>query len=186
MLLIILDWTASVLYTVNPLMRGWNCPRPNPNFLTFFRIFQIKQKHTNKPYASSNHRHEIRFQGILYLTQWLFVRHLYSNLRLLSVWELIDFIECLLKRERKHTGYNFWNELKLLKEHKLRRIDWRKFVFQCKSNQIEKFVSSKLRFKIRRRFVTWFGMRKHSKHSSFVKLHVNVSEQTFYKNKVSI
>ena len=64
----------------------------------------------------SNHRHKIRFQGIVcvYVAQWLFIRHLYSNLGLLFVWELDDFTEVLLKREWRGTGYIFLNELKYL------------------------------------------------------------------------
>ena len=63
----------------------------------------------------------------------------YLSKNILISWYLA-FLEVyllgkVLKGERKATGYNFCNELKLKKEHKLRRIDWKKFVFQCKSNR---------------------------------------------------
>ena len=35
----------------NPLTPGSKCPRPTPDFLAFFVIFQSERKHKNKPYA---------------------------------------------------------------------------------------------------------------------------------------
>ena len=48
--------TCEIVYYVkpswfNPLTPALNCPRPTPDFLVFFEIFQSEWKHKNKPYA---------------------------------------------------------------------------------------------------------------------------------------
>ena len=36
---------------INPLTPAFNCPRPTPDFLAFFEVFQSERKHKNKPYV---------------------------------------------------------------------------------------------------------------------------------------
>ena len=43
-----------VIELFNPLMPKWNCPRPTPNSLAFFGIFQSKWKHRNKPLTAAS------------------------------------------------------------------------------------------------------------------------------------